>query len=308
MAFARYGFNVPHALSYGAIGYVMMKLRTYHPAQFIAASLRGACDKDIAQLFMTEAQRLGVTVHPPHVNYSGTSPRVHDGQVWLHFSATKQVGDKAALEIAQHAPYTDFDDFLHRIERRTVNKRVIKNMMLVDAFSGLAGVVEKYATFEVDPAQVNDRKVVLELLDIVVDSTIPDGAAQTIREKQHWSTDTHRRHATDGVGNQWRDDRGSREKKDSVTGGMVVSVRRMITRNGTEMAFVGIVTPDREIAEALFWPQMWGRAMEFISPGVLVMVRGSQDTTAERKIIAQVVGVLDETGVVTQGIKEAPRR
>jgi len=87
-----------------------------------------------------------------------------------------------------------------------------------------------------------------------------------------------------------------------------VSVRRMITRNGAEMAFVGIVTPDREIAEALFWPQMWGRAMEFISPGVLVMVRGSQDTTAERKIIAQVVGVLDETGAVTQGIKEAPRR
>ena len=207
MAFARYGFNVPHALSYGAIGYVMMKLRTYHPAQFIAASLRGACDKDIAQLFMTEAQRLGVYVHPPHVNYSGVSPTVHDGQVWLHFSATKQVGDKAALEVGQKAPYTDFNDFLRRVERRVVNKRVIKNLMLVDAFSGLDGVAEQYAAFEVDPADVNNRKVVLDLLDIVVDSTIPDGAAQVIREKTRWSTDTRRRPSSENANTPWRDDR-----------------------------------------------------------------------------------------------------
>ena len=77
-ASASYLFNVAHAISYAAIAYWTMYLKTHYPCEFFAASLRNASKKgkvkgkaDPQLLILQDLVKHNLTVSPPHPAISG---------------------------------------------------------------------------------------------------------------------------------------------------------------------------------------------------------------------------------------------
>lgn len=68
--FAGYGFNQGHATAYADVSYRSAYVRAHWPAAFLAARLANWGGFHHPAIYIAEARRLGIAVHPPHVNFS----------------------------------------------------------------------------------------------------------------------------------------------------------------------------------------------------------------------------------------------
>jgi len=69
--FAGYGFNQGHATAYAAVSYRSAYVKAHWPAEFLCARLADWGGFHHPAVYIAEAQRLGIAVRPPHVNFSG---------------------------------------------------------------------------------------------------------------------------------------------------------------------------------------------------------------------------------------------
>ena len=69
-AFAGYGFPKAHAASYAKVAWRSAWCKAHFPAEFMAALLANWGGYYSQSVYLGEACRLGLTVQPPHVNYS----------------------------------------------------------------------------------------------------------------------------------------------------------------------------------------------------------------------------------------------
>jgi DNA polymerase-3 subunit alpha len=69
-AFAGYGFNQGHATAYADVSYRSAYLKSHWPAAYFCARLADWGGFHHPAIYTAEAIRLGITVHPPHVNHS----------------------------------------------------------------------------------------------------------------------------------------------------------------------------------------------------------------------------------------------
>ena len=104
-ASASYLFNVSHSISYAAVAYWCMYLKTYYPAEFYAASLRSAAKRgktkgkaDPQLLLLQDAVVSGLTVSPPNPASSGVTwaPSPDRTGVVAGFTQIPGVGAKVA--------------------------------------------------------------------------------------------------------------------------------------------------------------------------------------------------------------------
>jgi DNA polymerase III subunit alpha len=122
-AFAGYGFPKAHAASYARVGWRSAWCKTHFPAEFMAAVLANWGGYYSQRVYLGEARRLGLTVRPPHVNYSGRNfvvAKVEGGDKFL-FMGLDQVRDlsgRAIGRIIQGRPFAALEDFLARADPR----------------------------------------------------------------------------------------------------------------------------------------------------------------------------------------------
>ena len=92
--FGRYGFNKSHSVAYSILCYQTAWLKTYYPAEFMAALLSseiGSTDKVVQ--YINEARELGLEVLPPDVNESGFKFTViGDQRLRFGLGAVRNVG------------------------------------------------------------------------------------------------------------------------------------------------------------------------------------------------------------------------
>ena len=104
--FGRYGFNKSHSVAYSVLSYQTAWLKTYHPAEFMAALLSseiGNTDKVVQ--YINEARELGLEVLPPDVNESGFKfTVVGDRRIRFGLGAVRNVGGGAIESILGGAP------------------------------------------------------------------------------------------------------------------------------------------------------------------------------------------------------------
>ncbi len=156
--FAKYGFNKAHAASYALIAYQTAYLKTHFPNEFLAALMtsdQGDLDKvakDIA-----EAERMKIKVLPPAVNESFTDFAVvkETGNIRFGLNVIKNVGRKVSDLIVderqQNGLYKNLEDFLTRVPKEALNKKVLEALSLSGAFD-----------------EFEDRKVLFENVEIMV--------------------------------------------------------------------------------------------------------------------------------------------
>ena len=132
--FAGYGFNKSHSVPYALLAYQTAYLKANYPAEYIAASLTAVKrDKDRTAVFLAEAREIGVNVSTPDINLSSSDFTVNDNEILFGLSAVRNVGDITADKIVQerteNGSFESVEDFLSRIDSRSLNKRGIEALI-----------------------------------------------------------------------------------------------------------------------------------------------------------------------------------
>ncbi len=142
--FGRYGFNKSHSVAYSILSYQTAWLKTYYPAEFMAALLSSEIgDTDKVVQYINEARELGIEVLPPDVNESGFKFTVI-GPKGIRFGlgAIRNVG-RGAIDsiIAARAAgrFGNLNDLVSRIDLRLCNKRVVESLVAAGACDSLGG-------------------------------------------------------------------------------------------------------------------------------------------------------------------------
>ncbi|MHA1675942.1 MAG: PHP domain-containing protein, partial [Candidatus Njordarchaeales archaeon] len=108
--FARYGFNINHAMAYSAISYSCAFLKHHYPLEWWAAVLSNAEDKEINEVFY---KYIRDTVLPPDINTSNEQMEVDYtlNKIRNKLSIVSGLGPAAADKIVKGRPYKDIKDF-----------------------------------------------------------------------------------------------------------------------------------------------------------------------------------------------------
>ena len=153
--FAQYGFNKSHSTAYAYIAYQTAYLKTYYPAEFMAANLTSEMtNTPRVVILMNECQKLNITVHPPdvvesHINFKA----LDDSSISFGLNAIKNVGVKALENIIltrkKHDPFKNIFDFCQHLDLRLVNRKVLESLIATGAMDSLEGNrAQKYASVD----------------------------------------------------------------------------------------------------------------------------------------------------------------
>ncbi|MHB1292849.1 MAG: DNA polymerase III subunit alpha [Sulfuricella sp.] len=138
--FAEYGFNKSHTAAYAVISYQTAWLKAHHTSAFMAATLSSELDNtDQLKVFYEDTLANGVKVLAPDVNVSGYRfEPVSSTEIRYGLGAVKGTGEAAINVIVaareKDGPFTSLFDFCRRVEKRTVNRRVIESLVRAGAF------------------------------------------------------------------------------------------------------------------------------------------------------------------------------
>ena len=137
--FAKYAFNKSHAACYAVVAYQTAYLKTYYPAEFMAAMLNsflGNLDK--IPVYVDECRKIGVEILKPDINKSFTKFTVEGNKIRFGLGSIKNVGivavDAIVSEREKNGEFLDFGDFAERIYGESVNKKCIESLIKAGAF------------------------------------------------------------------------------------------------------------------------------------------------------------------------------
>jgi len=142
--FAGYGFNKSHSAAYGLVTYQTAYLKANHPVEFMCGVLSNEISNtDKIATFVSECGAMGLTILPPHVNYSGVGFQpeyLADGREGIRYglAAVKGVGEGAVelmlRERETGGEFKSLDDFARRVDSKAVNKRILESLIKAGAF------------------------------------------------------------------------------------------------------------------------------------------------------------------------------
>ncbi|MGZ6311332.1 MAG: DNA polymerase III subunit alpha, partial [Bdellovibrionota bacterium] len=161
--FAEYGFNKSHSAAYGVLTYQTAYLKTYYPAEFMAALMTTEMENtDNITRYIADAREHGIPVLAPDVNLSQKKfsvevlgadhpaypkAKLKSGEkiraIRFGLEAIKGVGGIAVdviIESRTEKPFTNVLDFCRRVSTRKANKKVLESLTLAGAFDAIAEV------------------------------------------------------------------------------------------------------------------------------------------------------------------------
>jgi DNA polymerase-3 subunit alpha len=137
--FSDYAFNKAHTAGYGLVAYWTAFLKANYPAEYLAALLTSvADDKDKSAVYLAECRRVGIRVLPPDVNASGARFTAVGEDIRFGLGAVRNVGAGVVESIVrarrEQGEFTDFYDFLRKVDAVVCNKRTIESLIKAGAF------------------------------------------------------------------------------------------------------------------------------------------------------------------------------
>ncbi len=140
--FADYAFNKSHAAGYAMVSYWTAYLKANYPAEYMAGLLTSVGDdKDKAAVYLADCRKLGITVLPPDVNESGLNFASVGTDIRYGLGAVRNVGANVVGSIIRtrgdKGKFTDFSDYLNKIDIGPCNKKVTESLIKAGAFDSL---------------------------------------------------------------------------------------------------------------------------------------------------------------------------
>ncbi len=142
LPFAGYAFNKSHAAGYGLVSYWTAYLKANYPAEYMAGLLTSVGDdKDKAAVYLADCRRLGITVLPPDVNESELNFASVGKDIRYGLGAVRNVGANVVGSListrTHKGRFTDFSDYLNKIDIAACNKKVTESLIKAGAFDSL---------------------------------------------------------------------------------------------------------------------------------------------------------------------------
>ena len=162
-SFASYAFNKPHAAGYAVVAYQTAYLKCHYPCEYMAALLSSVLGQTgkVAE-YIEECGRLGISVLPPHVNYSDMGFTVVGKSIRFGLLAVKNLGRNVIARMVEErrggGEFTSFYNFCKRMAGRDLNRRAIESLVKCGALDGLG----------------NNRREMLLAVERVLDSIEAD--------------------------------------------------------------------------------------------------------------------------------------
>jgi len=143
--FARYSFNKSHATCYALIAYQTAYLKSHFPVEFMAAVLTSE-KNDIEKIafLIEECKKMGIEVLAPDINESLENFTVVPRQSKIRFGLTaiKNVGYNVVRAIVQERKeqgiYQSIADFISRVNSKDLNKKSLESLIKAGVFDKLA--------------------------------------------------------------------------------------------------------------------------------------------------------------------------
>ncbi len=140
--FASYAFNKSHAAGYAVVAYQTAYLKCFYPCEYMAALLSSVFGQTgkVAE-YIEECQRLGISVLPPHVNFSENGFTVVGNNIRFGLLAVKNLGRGVIARMVEErrggGHFTSFYNFCKRMVGRDLNRRAIESLIKCGALDGL---------------------------------------------------------------------------------------------------------------------------------------------------------------------------
>ena len=327
--FANYCFNKSHAACYGLIAYWTAYLKAHYPDAFMAALMTSDHDDiDRLAIEITECKHMGLEVLAPDVNQSyvefGVVPAAK--QVRFGMAAVKGVGVGAVEEIIRareaDGPFKSVEDFAKRVNTSKVNRKAWESLVKAGAFDALGDRSD--LLFNLDTILAFASKLQKEALSGQVDMFAALGGDKlmpsvelkaspvkyTSKEQLMWERELLglyiSAHPLDNYDAFFEEQTIPLHactpqidgQKVSV-GGLVSTIRTIVTKAGTKMAFVGIEDKTSEM-ELIVFPRLYEQLGDSLQQDAVLKVSGTVNArdrdgnmTDEAKVIA------DEVNIVT---------
>jgi len=142
-AFAGYGFPKAHAASYAQLAWNSAWCKTHYPAEFMAAVLGFGGGYYSQRVYLMEARRLRLPLHPPHVNHSNGHFRViypkGEPHLYMGLGQVRDLTQRTLRNIIQNRPYHSLEDFLLRVDPQ---RKEAQHLLMVGALDGLVTIPE----------------------------------------------------------------------------------------------------------------------------------------------------------------------
>ena len=142
-AFAGYGFPKAHAASYAQLAWNSAWCKTHYPAEFMAAVLGYGGGYYSQRVYLMEARRLALPLHPPHINHSDAHFKVvypkGEPDLYMGLGQVRDLTQRTMKAIIQNRPYHTLEDFLLRVDPQ---RKEARNLVMVGALDGIITIPE----------------------------------------------------------------------------------------------------------------------------------------------------------------------
>ena len=346
--FANYCFNKSHAACYGLIAYWTAYLKAHYPDAFMAALMTSDHDDtDRLAIEITECKHMGIDVLSPDVNESFVEFAVvpNENKIRFGMSAVKGVGVGAVEEVLrarEEGAFLSVEDFAKRVSTSKFNRKawesliksgsfdnmgdrsdLLFNLDSITAFSsklqkeaasgqtnlfGMLGddtaSVQSILNLQKAPVKHDDKERLMwerELLGLYISAHPLDRYETYLSEQTQPLTQLVPEY----------------DSRMMTVGGIISTVRTIVTKSGSKMAFVGIEDKFGE-GEIIVFPNLYEKVGAKLLQDTVIRVSGKNSARdrdgnlgSESKLIADdIIAITDNdiNGYESTGRKmDAPK-
>lgn len=268
--FAGYGFNRSHAACYALIGYQTAYLKAHYPAEFMAALLTSdQHDIDRIAIEVREAREIGLEVLSPSVNESFEDFTVvvgADGKERIRFgmNAIKNVGSVCTEEIVKarkaNGRFLSLEDFVQRVQTKDLNKRSLESLSKVGALEDFGERYQLSASIDDILRHGKNLKTIADThatslfgdMDMPISNIqLAEVTPSTKTMRLNWEKELLGLYVSDHPTSEYQAyfekagvSLGDLEKQSDNAririGGVITTVRKVLTKTGSTMFFVGL--------------------------------------------------------------------
>ncbi len=324
--FANYGFNKSHAAAYCVIAAQTAWLKNHYPVEFFAGLLTTELSNtDNVVKYVKDARQRGIVVEPPHVSFSEYRFTVEGEKLYFGLGAIKGVGEgavEAIVEARGKLPGRKFEtleQFFENVDFKRVNKKVVECLIKAGALDGfgyhrarLMGGYEKF----LDAAEgvKRDREVGQGNLFAMMEAEDSSQQAVRLEDGPPWSRTARLAYEKEVLGFYLSDHplagfgnlvkiwttcqidalKDQEQKKRVVLAGLVASLREIITKKGTRMAFAQLEDLGGTV-ELVVFPDTYAKHETQLKADVPILVGGTLEKEGDScKLLVDRVGLLEE--------------
>jgi len=305
-----------HAADYAVLTCQTAYLKAHYPEEYYTAMLSVQRDviEDVRR-FTADARRNGIPVLPPDVNASELDFSIEADKtgkkrgIRYGLGAVKNAGEKAVQAIVDArqsgGPFKDISDFCRRVDLRAVGKRAIESLVKAGAFDRLGDrdqlllSLDRLMKYSTDQHRAKDIGQIslfggMDAGDDLQLATVPPEQVTPNREKLRWEKDLIGLYVSEHPLNKvmgqirhlpnihyseaLRREAEIMDKKAVTIVGLVVGVRKIVTKNGDTMAVVTLEDVEGNMDCVLF-PRTWKQHGEMVNEDHVIIVMGKADAS-----------------------------